>query len=100
MFDYNIFVITETCPPLLSDSLNIKCTLNGTYANCSNPSIPNTIAMQSCKQTQIILNGQEETPIELRCQSNGTWNNDLYRCTSCNCIFTLYKHKCLIYIYD
>ncbi|XP_060836504.1 uncharacterized protein LOC132919163 isoform X2 [Rhopalosiphum padi] len=72
----------KTCPPLLSDSLNIKCTLNGTYANCSNPSIPNTIAKQSCKQTQMILNGQEETPIELRCQSNGTWNNDLYRCTS------------------
>ncbi|XP_060836525.1 modular serine protease-like isoform X2 [Rhopalosiphum padi] len=71
----------KTCPPLLSDSLDIKCTLNGNYANCSNPSIPGTIANQSCKSTHRLLNGQEGIPIELRCQSNGTWNNNLYKCT-------------------
>jgi hypothetical protein len=77
-------MIIETCPPLLSDGLDIKCTLNGTYANCSNPSIPNTIAIQSCKPTHGLPNGQKWTPIELRCQSNGTWNNHLYECTPCN----------------
>ncbi|XP_016663995.1 uncharacterized protein LOC100570872 isoform X1 [Acyrthosiphon pisum] len=29
----------KMCPPLESDSLDIKCTHNGKYANCSNPSI-------------------------------------------------------------
>jgi hypothetical protein len=91
-----MFMFIETCPPLLSDSLDIKCTLNGNYANCSNPSIPGTIANQSCKSTHRILNGQEGIPIELRCQSNGTWNNQLYECTPCKYIFKFYKHKCLI----
>ncbi|XP_022170820.1 uncharacterized protein LOC111034095, partial [Myzus persicae] len=50
----------KMCPPLLSDSLDIKCTLNGKYANCSNLSIPNTIATPSCKPTYIAPNGQED----------------------------------------
>ncbi|XP_026815136.1 uncharacterized protein LOC113555042 isoform X2 [Rhopalosiphum maidis] len=70
----------KTCPSLLSDGLDIKCTLNGNYTNCSNPSIPDTIAKTLCKQTHRLLNGQEGTPIELHCQSNGTWNNPLYKC--------------------
>jgi len=84
-----MFMFIEKCPPLLSDSLDIKCTLNGKNANCSNPSIPNTLAIQSCKSTHILRNRQEGTSIELRCQFNGTWNNQLYRCTPCNYIFTL-----------
>ncbi|XP_060837335.1 modular serine protease-like [Rhopalosiphum padi] len=70
----------KMCPPLLSDSLDIKCTLHGKYVNCSNLSTPDTIAIPSCKSTHTVPNGQEETPIELRCQSNGMWNNQLYRC--------------------
>ncbi|CAH1707794.1 unnamed protein product [Aphis gossypii] len=70
----------KMCPPLISDSLNINCTLNGNYANCSNPSIYGTKATPFCKPTHKIPNGQEETPIELLCQSNGMWNNQLYRC--------------------
>jgi len=91
-----MFMFIETCPPLLSYGLDIKCTLNGNYANCSNPSIPGTIANQSCKSTHRILNGPEGIPIELRCQSNGTWNNQLNECTPCKYIFKFYKHKCLI----
>ncbi|CAI6345677.1 unnamed protein product [Macrosiphum euphorbiae] len=70
----------KMCPPLLSDSLDIKCTLNGKHANCSNPSIPDTIASPSCKLTYSLQNGQEETPLDIHCQSNGLWNNKLYRC--------------------
>ncbi|XP_001942568.2 modular serine protease-like [Acyrthosiphon pisum] len=70
----------KMCPPLISDSLDIKCTLNGKYANCSNPSIPDTIASPSCKSTHSLPNGQEETPLDIHCQSNGIWNNKLYRC--------------------
>ncbi|KAL4123142.1 hypothetical protein QTP88_015367 [Uroleucon formosanum] len=70
----------KMCPPLISDSLDIKCTLNGRYANCSNPSIPDTIASPSCKLTHSLPNGQEETPLDIHCQSNGIWSNRLYRC--------------------
>ncbi|XP_022164235.1 uncharacterized protein LOC111029524, partial [Myzus persicae] len=62
----------KMCPPLLSDSLDIKCTLNGQYANCSNLSIPNTIATPSCKPTYSAPYGQEDTPLELHCQSNAS----------------------------
>ncbi|CAI6367530.1 unnamed protein product [Macrosiphum euphorbiae] len=70
----------KMCPPLKSNSLDIKCSHNGKYANCSNLSIPNTIAIPSCKPTYITPNGQDDTPLELLCQSNGTWNKQLYSC--------------------
>ncbi|XP_060836526.1 modular serine protease-like isoform X1 [Rhopalosiphum padi] len=70
----------KMCPPLISDSLDIKCSLNGNNADCSKLSVYDTKAIPSCKPTHILPNGLEETPIELRCQSNGMWNNQLYRC--------------------
>ncbi|XP_022182774.1 uncharacterized protein LOC111042453 isoform X2 [Myzus persicae] len=70
----------KMCPPLESNSLDIKCSHNGKYANCSNLSIPDTIATASCKQTYIAPHGEDLTPFELLCQSNGTWNKQLYRC--------------------
>ncbi|XP_029345055.1 uncharacterized protein LOC100167148 isoform X2 [Acyrthosiphon pisum] len=69
----------KMCPPLISDSLDIKCSHNGKYANCSNLSIPDTIATASCKPTFTAPNEQEIT-LELLCQSNGLWNKQLYRC--------------------
>jgi len=77
----------EMCPSLLSDSLDIKCTLNGEYADCTNPSIPETIATASCKPTYSAPNGQQDTPLKLLCQSNGMWNKELQTCKLCNCIF-------------
>eukprot|EP00102_Acyrthosiphon_pisum_P021358 XP_016658568.1 PREDICTED: complement C1s-A subcomponent isoform X2 [Acyrthosiphon pisum] len=70
----------KMCPPLESDSLDIKCSHNGKYANCSNLSIPDTIATPSCKPTYTAPNGQDDIPFELLCQSDGTWNKQLYRC--------------------
>ncbi|XP_060862088.1 modular serine protease-like [Metopolophium dirhodum] len=70
----------KMCPPLLSYSLDIKCFLNGKDANCSSPSIPGTIAIPSCKTTHKLPNGQEETPLNINCQSNGIWDNHLYEC--------------------
>ncbi|CAI6343863.1 unnamed protein product [Macrosiphum euphorbiae] len=70
----------KMCPPLEADSLDIKFSHNSDYTNCSNLSIPGTIAIPSCKPTYAAPNGQEETPLELRCQSNGLWNKQLYRC--------------------
>lgn len=80
------------CPSLISDSLDITCTINGKYTDCSSPSIPNTIATPLCKPTHTVPNGQEETPIDLLCQSNGKWNNQLYRCIPCNCIFFFFEY--------
>ncbi|CAI6346657.1 unnamed protein product [Macrosiphum euphorbiae] len=71
----------KMCPPLDSNSLDIKCSHNGKYTgNCSNLSIPDTIATPSCKSTYTTSNGQDNTPLELICQSNGTWNKQLYKC--------------------
>eukprot|EP00102_Acyrthosiphon_pisum_P015054 XP_008185439.2 PREDICTED: limulus clotting factor C-like isoform X2 [Acyrthosiphon pisum] len=70
----------KMCPPLVSNSLDIKCTYSGKYTNCSRLSIPDTVAKPSCKQTYIAPNGQDKTPLELLCQSNGTWNKQLYTC--------------------
>jgi len=72
------------CPPLESNSLDIKCSHNGKYANCSNLSIPDTIATLSCKPTYTTPNEQDEAPHELHCLSNGTWNKQLYSCNPCN----------------
>jgi len=80
MFDFNLFLFIEMCQPLLSDSLDIKCSYNDSYANCSNLSIPDTIATTKCKPNYAVPNGQKETTIELHCQSNGTWNDKLYIC--------------------
>ncbi|CAI6350599.1 unnamed protein product [Macrosiphum euphorbiae] len=77
---YSEKLCLKMCPPLLSDSLDIKCSYNDSYANCSNPSIPDTIATTKCKSAYALPNGQKETTIELHCQSNGMWNNELYIC--------------------
>jgi len=86
MTDYNLFMFIEMCPPLESDSLDIKCSHKCKYANCSNLSKPDTIAIPSCKPTYIAPNGQDSASLELHCQSDGTWNKQLYSCNPCNCI--------------
>lgn len=75
MFEYCMFMFIEMCPPLLSTSLNVKCTLNGNYVDCSNPSVNGTKAKLSCKFKDSLPGGQDDNPIQLRCQSNGMWNN-------------------------
>jgi len=90
VFDYNLFTFIEMCPPLLLDSLDIKCTHNGKYANCSNVSIPNTIATPSCKPSYYTSPYRQDEDSQLLCQSNGMWNKQLHRCNPCNCI---YCHK-------
>jgi len=87
MIDYILFMFIDMCPPLLSDSLDIKCTLNGKHADCSKPSIPDTIASPSCKSTYSAPNGQQDTALKLLCQPNGMWNKELQTCKPCNCIF-------------
>jgi len=89
MFDYNLFTFIEMCPPLKSDTLDIKCSHNGKYANCSNVSVLGTIATPSCKSTYSAPNGQQGTPLELHCLSNGMWNKQLYRCNPCNFFFII-----------
>lgn len=75
--------IENMCPPLLSESLDFKCTINEKYANCSNLSKPNTIATTSCKTSYTSTNEQEEERQELLCQSNGMWDKQLYTCNQC-----------------
>ncbi|XP_060871436.1 uncharacterized protein LOC132945689 [Metopolophium dirhodum] len=89
----------KMCPPLLSDSLDIKCSYNGNYTNCSNASIPHTIATLKCKPTYTLPNGHKETPLELQCQSNGLWDNQLYKCEpASSCVLPTVEG--VVYTYD
>ncbi|XP_060841919.1 CLIP domain-containing serine protease B10-like isoform X2 [Rhopalosiphum padi] len=83
----------EMCPPLKSDSLDISCSLNGKYADCSDQSIPNTIARPLCKAKYIVEN-EEESIIspEITCQSDGVWNYQLFKCIP-NCGITYIKNQ-------
>jgi len=73
----------EMCPPLLSDTLDITCNLYDEYVNCSNASMPDTIAITSCKPTYTAPDEQRR----LYCQSNGMWNKQLISCNPCNYFF-------------
>lgn len=72
-----------------SDSLVLRCTLNGQYVNCSKPSIPGTKLEPSCKVTHILPNGQAESSIELSCLSDGKWSGYLHECVPSNFIYTI-----------
>jgi len=87
MFNYNLFMFLEMCPPLISDSLDIKCSYNGKDVNCSNLSIVNTTAIPRCKPKHYLPNGKNETPLELHCQLDGSWDKELIICQPGNCIF-------------
>lgn len=83
-------MFSEKCPPLISDSLELKCTMNGELVDCSKPSIPGTKMKPKCKPTHSLPDGQIETPIMLQCRNNGTWvGGQLYTCVPCNCIFLI-----------
>ncbi|XP_060869972.1 uncharacterized protein LOC132944560 [Metopolophium dirhodum] len=98
--DYNKLCL-KMCPPLLSDSLDIKCSYNGKYANCSNLSIPDTIAKPSCKPTHYFApNGPDEAAQELHCQSNGLWDKELYRCNIILNTCVLPKVEGVVYTYE
>ncbi|XP_026811097.1 modular serine protease-like [Rhopalosiphum maidis] len=77
----------KKCPPMVSDILDIKCSLNGYNVNCSTPSEPGTILTQSCKvmNSHHLSKGQEitDTSKELLCLKNAEWNGQLLTtCTS------------------
>lgn len=86
MYNNNLFVFLEFCPPMISDSLVLRCSLNGQYVNCSKPSIPGTKLEPSCKITHILPNGQAESSIELLCLPDGKWSSYLQECVPSNFI--------------
>jgi len=82
-------MLLEKCPPMVSDILDIKCSLNGYNVNCSTPSEPGTILTQSCKvmNSHHSSKGHEitSTSKELLCLKNAEWNGQLLTsCTSRN----------------
>jgi len=96
-------VLLEKCPPMVSDILDIKCSLNGNNVNCSKPSEPGTILTQSCKITANANNLQRRqevirAPIQLLCLQNAKWNGQLYTaCTSRNYILQYVFDFCIDY---
>lgn len=88
---YVFCVYLEKCRPLKSDSLDLKCNLDGKYVDCSLPSIPGTTLIPSCKVTHSIPNGGVESPVVLLCLPDGQWRGDLYTCTPSNCLFYIFN---------
>ncbi|XP_016661100.1 modular serine protease isoform X1 [Acyrthosiphon pisum] len=77
----------KKCTPMVSDVLDIKCSLNGVNVNCSKPSEPGTILTQSCKVKNSHNSPREQGLIkadnELLCLKNAKWNGQLLTtCTS------------------
>lgn len=88
-------MILEKCTPMVSDVLDIKCSLNGVNVNCSKPSEPGTILTQSCKVENAHNSPREKGLIkadnELHCLKNAKWSGQLLTtCTSRN--YTMIKN--------
>lgn len=75
------------CPPMSSNSLEMRCSYNGKDNNCSKPSVPGTKLKPRCKPLHNLPNGREEMPIELTCLSDGKWSEKLYSCIPGNLFF-------------
>lgn len=79
--NFIIYLFTERCLPIKSDSLDLFCIFNGNRVECSKPAIPGTQLKPKCKSTHEIPNGGRETPIVLQCRDNGEWSGgQLYSC--------------------
>ncbi|KAL4131302.1 hypothetical protein QTP88_008635 [Uroleucon formosanum] len=77
----------KNCSPMVSDVLDIKCSLNGVNVNCSKPSEPGTILTQSCKVENAHDSPRQQGLIkahnELFCLKNAKWSGQLLTtCTS------------------
>jgi len=74
-------MILEKCTPVVSDVLDIKCSLNGNNVDCSKPSEPGTILTQSCKVENVHNSPREQglmnAPNELLCLRNAKWSGQL-----------------------
>lgn len=78
-------MILEKCTPMVSDILDIKCSLNGNNVDCSMPSEPGTILTQSCKVEN--AHNSPSEPNELLCFKNAKWSGQLLTtCTPRNFI--------------
>lgn len=77
------------------------CSFNGNNVDCSKPSVPGTKLKPKCKSTHHLLNGQRETPIELKCHDSGSWvGPELYTCQPSNLYFSYIKQILInFYIY-
>jgi len=79
-------MFSEKCPPVILDSLEITCTLNGEPADCKKSSVPGTKLKPKCKPNHVLPNGRLETPIQLQCRNDGKWfGGKLYVCVQRNC---------------
>lgn len=80
------------CQPLnIPDSVDISCTYQGKFTDCTNKSsIPSTTLIPKCKSSHYFQNGIQEPLVELRCHDNGTWiGSELYTCQLSNNIYII-----------
>lgn len=67
-----------------SDSLDIKCNINGVEIDCSKSLISGTKLIQSCKTKNSLPNRQLERPNEIICLPDGNWSGQLLNCAPSN----------------
>ncbi|GLV43959.1 modular serine protease [Carabus blaptoides fortunei] len=65
-----------TCSPIISDSVDADCELNGVKVDCSKPAVDGTMARAKCKAYYVAGNVQNHVRI---CR-DGSWDYPLMKC--------------------
>lgn len=94
-------MLLEKCPPMVSDILDIKCSLNGNNVKCSKPAEPGTKLTQSCKVTKghnlprapLVMT----VPNELVCLQNAKWSGQLLTTCSISRKYEIEYNICIRY---
>lgn len=72
------YFILGTCPPRISDSVDIQCEFNGNKVDCEKPMLEGTFAKMKCKNHYENLDIQYRNTLT-KCK-DGSWDDQIIRC--------------------
>lgn len=70
----------EICPALVSQSVELTCTLEGKPVRCDKGQLPGTRAKLKCKPSYRFPAGVTPDYDAVNCQADGTWDWPLFKC--------------------
>ncbi|XP_034240329.1 modular serine protease-like isoform X2 [Thrips palmi] len=88
-------VCAKICPPLISTSVDLECTLGGKPVRCDKGQLPGTRAKLQCKPSYRFPAGVTPDYDAVNCQPDGTWDWPLFKCTP-ECGVAIAKGQTLI----